>query len=475
MITIMTNPTKILITKKLICLPLVLFSMGAFAQNEAKTLDSLFTALHAQKKFNGNVLVAEKGKSIFEKSYGLADEESQRQLNVQSTFELASVSKQFTAMGIVLLQKAGKLNYDDKISKYIPELAFYDKITVRNLLNHTSGLPDYMDLFEKKWDKSKFAVNDDMIRELAKYKPALEFEPGQQFEYSNTGYALLASIIERVSGKSYGDFLSQNIFKPLGMKHTLVYRSRYQPETIANYALGYEADDSGKKVLLDSHGKEYFTYYLDGIVGDGMVNSTLEDLLKWDQALYTDKLINENDKKLIFSDVTTANGKPSNYGFGWFVKNTSKYGKIANHSGGWAGYSTFIERHMDHHKTFILLQNNWTPLTKIPADDIRKILYHEKLGAENLKKTSPTSEQLQAYAGIYVAADFPMKLKIFVKNGALYGQALAEGQQAFELTAYENHIFKFEGADIRMAFDPEKNMLDFRQGGTSRYSFSKEK
>lgn len=136
----------------------------------------------------------------------------------------------------------------------------------------------------------------------------------QQFEYSNTGYAFLASIIERVSKKSFGEFLNQNIFKPLDMKHTLVYRSRYQPQTISNYALGYEADNSGKKVLLASHGKQNYSYYLDGIVGDGMVNSTLEDLLKWDRALYTDKLVNENDKKLIFSDVTTTNGKASNYG-----------------------------------------------------------------------------------------------------------------------------------------------------------------
>ncbi|RQO40539.1 serine hydrolase [Chryseobacterium sp. KBW03] len=466
----MTN----LISRKIISLPLVLFAIGTYAQNEAKTLDSLFTALHHQKKFNGNVLVAEKGKPIFEKSYGMADEEAKRPLNLQSTFELASVSKQFTAMGIVLLQKAGKLNYDDKISKYLPELAFYDKITVRNLLNHTSGLPDYMELFEKNWDKSKIAVNDDIIKEFAKSKPALEFEPNQQFEYSNTGYAFLASIIERVSKKSFGEFMNQNIFKPLDMKHTLVYRSRYQPQTISNYALGYEADNTGKIVLLDSHGKQNYSYYLDGIVGDGMVNSTLEDLLKWDRALYTDKLVNENDKKLIFNDVTTTNGKASNYGFGWFVKKTTKYGKIANHSGGWAGYTTFIERHLDHDKTFILLQNNSTPEIMIPTDDVRKVLYHEKLGVENLKKTTPTADQLQAYTGVYSTADFPMKIKVFVQNGTLYGQAMAEGQNAFGLAAYENHIFKFDDAGIKMAFDLEKRKMDFSQGEASKYTFSKE-
>lgn len=471
---IMKKSNILLVTKKMICLPFVMFAVGTYAQDQAKTLDSLFTSLYAQKKFNGNVLVAEKGKPIFEKSYGLADEKTGRKLDLQSTFELASLSKQFTAIGIVLLQKAGKLNYDDKISKYIPELSFYDKITVRNLLNHTSGLPDYMELFEKKWDKTKFATNEDIIKEFETYKPALEFETNQQFEYSNTGYALLASIIERVAKKPFGEFLNVNIFKPLGMNHTLVYRSRYQPMTIPNYALGYEADESGNKYLPDSKGKEYYTYYLDGIVGDGMVNSTLKDLLIWDRALYTDKLINENDKKLIFNGAMTANGKDTNYGFGWFIKNKTNYGKIVNHSGSWAGYATFIERHLDHDKTFILLQNNLTPTTKLPVDDIRKVLYHEKIMAENLKKVTLTNDQLQAYTGIYSSPDFPMKLKIIAKEGSLYGQATGEGQMPFELAAYENHIFKFDGADIKLTFDLQKHTIDFRQGSMAKYTFTKE-
>ncbi|EJL75886.1 penicillin-binding protein, beta-lactamase class C [Chryseobacterium populi] len=457
-----------------ICLNFMLFSTGVFAQDKSRLLDSVFTSLYNQKKFNGNVLIADKGKIIFEKSYGIADEKTGRLLNTKTTFELASVSKQFTALGIVLLQKQGKLNYDDKISKYIPELSFYNEITIRNLLNHTSGLPDYMELFEKNWDKSKFAVNDDIIKELAKYKPSLEFKPNQKFEYSNTGYALLGSIIESVSKKSFGDFLSEYIFKPLGMDHTLVYRSRYKPQSIDNYALGYEADNSGNKILPDSNGKEYYSYYLDGIVGDGMVNSTLEDLFKWDRALYTNKLVDDNDKKLIFNDIITENGKKTTYGFGWFVKNNDKYGKTVSHSGGWAGYASFIERHLDHDKTFIFLQNNLTPITKIPSDDVRKILYNEKLETKNLKAVQLNKEQLQAYTGVYSSSDFPMKLKVFVQDASLYAQAVAEGQKAFQLTAYENHIFKFDGADIRMEFDLEQHIIDFRQGSMMKLEFTKE-
>ncbi|WP_394265603.1 serine hydrolase domain-containing protein [Bergeyella zoohelcum] len=131
-------------------------------------------------------------------------------MNSSTVFELASVSKQFTAMDIVLLEKQKKLKYDDKISRYIPELAFYGNITIQNLLHHTSGLPDYMELFEEKWDKTEFAVNQDIVNELAKYQPKLHFLPGEKYEYSNTGYALLGLIIEKVSKKSFGQFLSEH-------------------------------------------------------------------------------------------------------------------------------------------------------------------------------------------------------------------------------------------------------------------------
>lgn len=472
----MTKSMMTSTVKKAVCVNLFLLSIGITAQDKTKILDSIFTSLYNQKKFNGNVLIADKGKPIFEKSYGIAEEATQRKLDPKTTFELASVSKQFTAMGIVLLQKQGKLNYDDKISKYIPELSFYDKITVRNLLNHTSGLPDYMELFEKNWDASQFAVNEDIIKEFAKYKPAPGFEPNQKYEYSNTGYALLGSIIERVSKQSFGDFLKAHIFKPLGMDHTLVYRSRYKPQAIANYALGYEEDASGKKVLLDSYGKDFYTYYLDGIVGDGMVNSTVEDLLKWDRALYTDKLVNDNDKKLIFNEVTTDDGKQSGYGFGWKVNNSPKYGKIANHSGGWAGYVTYIERHMDNDKTFILLQNNLTRKTAIPIDEIRKVLYNEKLEVERpLKAATPTDAQLNAYTGIYSAPGFPMKLKVFVQDHTLYVQAIAEGQGPVKLSAYENHTFKNEDIEIKMTFNPEQKTIDFSQGKSLKLKFTKDK
>ena len=172
------------------------------------------------KKFNGNVLIAEKGEIIYKNSFGLANESTKEKLNLNSVFELASVSKQFTAMGIVKLKEKGKLNYEDKIGKYLPELNFYD-ISIKNLLQHTSGLPDYMQLLDSllidaTWDnKTKIATNKDIIAIFSKHKPKLLFEPNTKWEYSNTGYALLASIIENISKKINADGF---IAKPFDLK-----------------------------------------------------------------------------------------------------------------------------------------------------------------------------------------------------------------------------------------------------------------
>lgn len=439
-------------------------TFGQKTQNEK--LDSLFASLENKKMFNGNVLIAEKGKIIFQKSYGLANEETGRKLNNQTIFELASVSKQFTAMGIVLLEKRGKLKYDDDIAKYIPELGFYGNISIKNLLHHTGGLPDYIELFNKKWDKTKFATNQDIVNELSKHKPEALFQPGEKWEYSNTGYALLGLIIEKVSGKSFGKFLSENIFRPLNMKNSFVYRSRFEPRKIENYALGYAEDSTGNKVLTESFGKAFYTYYLDGIVGDGMVNATTEDLLKWDRALYSEKLINAKDKEIIFSAGKTNDGKDTDYGFGWFTGNLKKYGRVVNHSGSWPGYVSFIERHLDNDKTIIFLQNNSTFLTHIPSTEVRKILYNQPLLSGGLKPVTLSADELEKYTGTYTNEEIPLSIKIFTKENILMAQA--EGDEtAFPLDAYEKHTFKFEPAQIKIVVSIEEKAMDFFQGGSS--------
>ena len=354
---------------------LLLIGNISFAQSRIQLIDELLDSLILQQKFNGNILIAEKGEIIYNRCHGLANETTKEKLTQKSIFELASLSKQFTAMGIVILKEKGKLNLDDKISKYIPELANYKEISIRNLLHHTGGLPDYLPIMDSTWDKSKIASNKDIIDIFSKQNPKVLFEPNTQHEYSNTGYALLATIIEKASGKTYAEFLKEEIFKPLKMKNSFVYNRRLSPKKIKNYALGYLfLRSQNKYVLPDDFDRTKMVFWLDGVVGDGTVNSNVIDLLKWDRALYTTKLVSDESLKEIFSNGLLNDGSLGKHGFGWRMLETKDFGRIARHSGGWPGYMTYIERDIDHDKTIIILQNHYN--VTMPTDEIRNILYN---------------------------------------------------------------------------------------------------
>lgn len=326
------------------------------------SIDSVMHSIVDTAKFNGNVLVAQDGKIVYQKSFGYANFYTNEPLNDSSLFELASVSKQFTAMGIMILKEQGKLSYEDDVRKYIPELP-YEGMTIRHFLNHTSGIPDYERMmFDSGWDTKKIAHNEDIIKIFAEKKPAIHFKPGEKWEYSNSAYAMLATIIQRVSGKSYGEFLSENIFKPLDMKRTRTYNTRRSGEKIENYAYGFVYSDSLKKYHLPDSLKDYFFVYpLDGIEGDGIVNSTTGDLFKWDRALYTDKLVSKATLTEAFTSGKTNKDSVYNYGFGWMVSDDSTSGKIVRHTGSWPGYRTMIVRFVDHGDCIIILNNSENP------------------------------------------------------------------------------------------------------------------
>ncbi|HTE30036.1 MAG TPA: serine hydrolase domain-containing protein [Chryseolinea sp.] len=321
-------------------------------------IDSVVQGVVDTAKFNGNVLVAKDGKIIYQRSIGLANYDTHALLNDSSVFELASVSKQFTAMAIMMLKEQGKLSYDDEIRKYLPEIR-YKGITIRHFLTHTSGIPDYMAEFERYGYPPHIAFNDDIIILLKKNKPATHFPPGKGWEYSNTAYALLASIIERVSGKAYGDFLAANIFEPLEMHHTRIYNTRRtKKDIIRNYAYGFVYSDKLRRYVPPDSLQEFsFVIKLDGIQGDGVVNSTTGDLFKWDQALYTEKLVKKTTLEEAFTSVV-ANDTTRNYGFGWGITQDPLNGKVVRHSGGWPGYATHIRRFIDHNDCIIVLTNN---------------------------------------------------------------------------------------------------------------------
>ncbi len=317
-------------------------------------LDSLMMSV---PDFSGVILVADKGNPVYHKAFGLANAEAKMQMDTSSVFELASVSKQFTAMLVAMLQEAKKLNYDDAIEKYLPGLP-YPNITIRHLLNHTSGLPDYQKLMDEQWDKTKVATNDDIISYLKKFHPPALFKPDDKYEYSNTGYVLLGRIVEKASAKDFILFCNEKIFRPLGMTSTNI-RNKAQKDSIANFARGYIwVPDRKKYILADSFPSSNYTIWLGGRKGPGRISSTTSDLLKWDGALRTGKLVTQETMDKIFSPARLTSDSLSYYGFGWMLRNDPRIGKIVFHTGDNPGYKTEIIRYIDKNKTVIVLCNN---------------------------------------------------------------------------------------------------------------------
>ncbi|KFI02860.1 serine hydrolase [Bacillus spizizenii] len=326
-------------------------------QNKRKHLKTLFETLGEKYQFNGTILAAEDGEILYHHSFGYAELTEKLPLQTNSLFELASLSKPFTALGIILLEEKGILGYEDKVERWLPGFP-YQGITIRHLLHHTSGLPDYMGWFVSNWDQHKIAQNQDIVDMLMNEGLPNYFEPNEGWLYSNTGYVLLAVIIEKASGMSYADFMNTNIFSPVGMSETRMYNRRLRPERIDHYAYGYVYDvHSETYVLPDDLEETNYVVYLDGIQGDGTVNSVTSDLFRFDQALYQDDLISNASKKAAYSPVRLNNGGTIDYGFGWVLQNSPEKGRIVSHDGGWPGYSTAMIRYIDHRKTLIYLSN----------------------------------------------------------------------------------------------------------------------
>ena len=432
----------------------IIVSHVCFSQEISKQLEDYFRRYTGVGLFQGNVLIASGDTVIWQKSYGMADHATNRKLNDQSVFELASVSKQFTAMGIVLLKEQGKLKYEDSLRHFFPELPYHN-ISIRQMLQHTSGLPDYMDLVLEHTPAGTIATNKEMIAILARHKPAVIFAPGAKWEYSNTGYAILASIIEKVSGLSYADFLQKNIFTPLGMKNTEVYRRRYEKRAIENYALGHVYDTSTKKYILpDDHPelKEFITK-LDGICGDGTVNSTTGDLLKWSRALDQNLLIPESVRTEVLTSGADNRNIKHGYGFGWMLRRMEPAGRVAFHTGGWPGYNTLIEKHLDHRKTIIILSNH--DQCNIDLDELRNILY----GIKTIAKQEVKVEEniLKQYIGKYeLAPDF--FISIFLENGRIYEQATGQGRAEIFPEKEDLFFLKIVKAQIRFVRNDKKEI-----------------
>jgi CubicO group peptidase (beta-lactamase class C family) len=318
----------------------------------ANKCDELITVYHKNGDFNGCVLIAQSGELIYAKAFGYADYTASEKLTTHHQFRLASVSKQFTAMAVMMLKERNKLKYDDPVVKYLRDFP-YNKITIRHLLAHTSGVPDYGGLFEREKESGKFekqvVSNRDVYNLILKYATQPDFNPGDAYQYSNTGYVILALLVEHLSKQSFQEFMANNVFIPTGMKRTYVNPPDGRLKN-KDRAKGFVQSSDGKSfVKRDWH-------YQNGMYGDGGVISTVHDLLLWDRALRSGKLVKKSTLDEAFTQVKLNDGSSREYGFGWSViKQDSS--KIVAHGGGWLGYTSGILRDLSRRQTVIQLCN----------------------------------------------------------------------------------------------------------------------
>jgi CubicO group peptidase (beta-lactamase class C family) len=353
--------------------------LQSFAQKTSKDKEHRLIAradslMKTVANFSGVVHVSvDRGRTIFEKAYGYRSYHNQVPLKAPDLFELASISKTFTAMAIVALKQEGKLSYDDPIAQYIS--VPYPGITIRHLLNHTSGLPDYQAMMDQHWDKTKVAGNPDIIAYLNRFSPPVLFQPGEAYEYSNTGYVLLGSIVEKVSGTDFTDFCRNRFFKPLGMKKTDI-RSNEVKKSIPDFTLGHIwVEDRKQYVRADSFPSSNYTIWLGNRKGPGRVSSNAQDLQNWDIALYGSKIFSNTALQEAFTPGRLNSGKETQYGFGWMINQHDQLGKIIWHSGDNPGYRTRLMRYVDKGITLIVLCNNAHSGFEELMDKLEGVLY----------------------------------------------------------------------------------------------------
>ncbi|WP_228851801.1 serine hydrolase domain-containing protein [Aegicerativicinus sediminis] len=333
------------------------------------SIDSLFNANIAESEPGAVVAISYVQEMIFGKGYGLRDLETREPITLTTNMRMASVSKQFTALCILSLVDYGLLSLNDTITKFW-DFPVFKNITVEHLLNHTSGLADYEEpYFLERWDKSKIVENKDILKWL-ETNPTPLFEPGDGWEYSNTAYLVLALLVEKVSGQEFSDYAKENIFNKAGMEHTNFYNLA-KPIDIKERAYCYERDSLGNWVKVDG-------YYMNGILGDGAVYTSINDYLAYDKVLRNNILLSEESHKLIFKPSSTIEGEWPNtghdmidlypfnkgkkfgYGMGWIVTDD-----LAMHRGSWNGTRTMVVRKLDEPLTILLFMNNNSKLREL--------------------------------------------------------------------------------------------------------------
>ena len=392
-------------------------------------IDNYIRAAYAKDVFAGTWLLAEDGEIVTNGALGFRDEAGRLPMREDSIFDIGSVSKQFTAAVILLLRRDGLLDLDDEITKFFPEIPFQG-ITVRHLLTHTSGLPDCF-AWIIRTAKVEYTIPDNgiVLRFLTESGQAPDFAPGEQWAYSNTGYALLAEIAAKVSSVPFAELLQKKLFAPAGMTSTSLCHRIRDGLSIENLACGMSFEN-GEWVLAEDSAWKDVAISLDGSEGDGFVKSSIFDLLSWDRALREEKILTKEEQALMYTPVLLNNGEIGGpgYGFGWVIIDQPGLGRIALHNGGLPGYKSWYVRFLDEDRVLVALCSR-DGLDDRAADSFFNGLIPLALGyeqepvllTEELAITDPDRSGWDRFYGEYETEGTGYLIeKVYPENGNLF-------------------------------------------------------
>lgn len=416
------------------------------AQNLDKTVDAILSEKYKSDQPGATALIAKDGKVIYRNAFGMANLELGVPMKPENVFEIGSITKQFTAVSILMLQEQGKLKVTDPLSKYMADYPEQGKnVSIHQLLNHTSGIKSYTGM-PSFMSRAREDMTPTELIDVFKNEP-MDFEPGSEYAYNNSAYIILGHIIEVVSGKSYAEFIEENIFDKLGMKNSY-YGSH--SKIIKNRAYGYQPIDGGYR------NADYLSLTLPYAAGSIM--SCVDDLLLWSQAIHNNTLISEESKKLAFTEGKTTQGSRIYYGYGWSIDEINGTPTI-EHGGGIFGYTTYgVYVPSENLYAIVLTNTNGNN----PTDVTVEIASHA-LGKpyKSVAKTSVSEKEMKQWVGAY-SFDNDVNRFITFKNGTLYSQR--EGSEDLPLLALGNNEFQFEGSFTKYLFAKEngKRVANFQ-------------
>ena len=343
-----------------------------FSDDELFFFEDTITRYLLSRRFNGTVLIAREETILLSRSFGFADFRNHTPLRPETPFQLASISKTFTAAAVLMLHQEGLLHIEDTVTCHIPEFP-WPNITIRQMMTHTSGLQNYMWVIERFWNQPQRPDNEDMLDLFIRHPRPLNFRPGTRFSYSNTGYAFLGLLIERVSGQRYADFMQQHVFDPLEMEHTFVYDPHNQEGMTNDRAFGFRRWGNRHIVIPDVHH--------DGVMGDKGIYSNIHDLYKWDRAINNGELLPDSIWAMAFDHTRLANNRPVRYGMGWRLQ-TYLDNHVVHHPGRWNGFRTAFKRFINDDVTLIMLGNTSRDLTPL-INHLQSVIFHEEIAARS--------------------------------------------------------------------------------------------